>query len=128
MLPSDKPEYQPTEKDLAIERAFLGGLSKVGTEEEVTVEEAFSEVPDKYQPPTDIVGRTRAEHLAWCKERALEYVDRGDTAQAFASMGSDLGKHPETEGHVAIQLGMMQIMTGGLSTPEDMRKFINGFN
>jgi hypothetical protein len=39
---------------------------------------------------------TRDEHLAWCKARALEYLDHGDLAQAVTSMTSDLGKHPET--------------------------------
>jgi hypothetical protein len=38
---------------------------------------------------------TRDEHMRWCKTRALEYVERGDGAQALASMTSDLGKHPE---------------------------------
>lgn len=33
---------------------------------------------------------SRAEHLAWCKQRALEYADRGDIAGALASMGSGL--------------------------------------
>ena len=70
---------------------------------------------------------TRAEHLAWCKQRALAYVDMGDTQQAFASMGSDLGKHPETANHSAIQLGMMMLMAGHLTTPAEMRKFIEGF-
>lgn len=71
---------------------------------------------------------TRSEHLAWCKSRALEYVQAGDVEQAFASMASDLGKHPETAGHIGIELGMMQLMTGGLSTPDSMRRFIEGFN
>lgn len=70
----------------------------------------------------------RAEHLAWCKKRALEYCDMGDANQAYASMASDLGKHPETQGHDAIQLGMLMLMAGRLSTPEKMREFINGFN
>jgi hypothetical protein len=39
---------------------------------------------------------SRAQHLAWCKERALHYLDRGDYSQAIASMGSDLTKHKET--------------------------------
>ena len=34
--------------------------------------------------------RTREQHIAWAKERALEYVDAGDLANAVASMGSDL--------------------------------------
>ena len=71
---------------------------------------------------------SRAEHLAWCKQRALEYVDRGDVSQAFASMGSDLGKHPETASHSGIQLGMMMLMGGQLATASEMRKFIEGFN
>lgn len=71
---------------------------------------------------------TRTEHLEWCKKRALEYVDVGDLQQSFASMGSDLNKHPETEGHSAIQFGMMLLMSGKLSTPHEMRDFIKGFN
>ena len=47
------------------------------------------------------MAETRDEHLAWCKQRALEYADRGDTTNAVASMMSDLGKHPETENHGA---------------------------
>lgn len=42
-------------------------------------------------------GMTRDEHLAWCKTRALEYLDRGELVDAVASMGSDLGKHSETK-------------------------------
>jgi hypothetical protein len=37
---------------------------------------------------------TRDEHLAWCKRRALEYVDAGDLTHAVASMASDLKTHP----------------------------------
>ena len=71
---------------------------------------------------------TRAEHMDWCKKRALEYVERGDTTNAYASMASDLKKHPETADHPAIMLGMQLMMVGDLSTPDKMRKFIEGFN
>ena len=71
---------------------------------------------------------TRAEHLAWCKKRALEYCDLGDVNQAFASMGSDLGKHPETQGHAGMEIGAAMLFSGQLGTPEKMRKFIEGFN
>lgn len=71
---------------------------------------------------------TRSEHMDWCKARALEYVDRGDTANAYASMFSDLRKHPETARHPAIMLGMQLMMIGDLDTPAKMRKFIEGFN
>ncbi len=70
----------------------------------------------------------RTDHLAWCKKRAMEYVDAGDLDQAYASMSSDLGKHPETEGHSGIQLGIILMMGGHLNTSEEMRKFIEGFN
>lgn len=71
---------------------------------------------------------TRNEHLEWCKQRALEYVDMGDTAQAWASMASDLKKHPETANHSALELGMMMLMAGHLSSSDKMHKFILGFN
>lgn len=67
---------------------------------------------------------TRAEHLAWCKQRALEYLPDNPT-EAFTSMASDLGKHKETRGHPAIELGTMLLMTNNIG---DMRKFIEGFN
>lgn len=71
---------------------------------------------------------TRSDHLAWCKKRAMEYVNVGDNEQAFASMASDLSKHPETCGHGGMQLGMMLMMAGHLSTDRQMREFIQGFN
>lgn len=67
---------------------------------------------------------TRAEHLEWCKKRALAFLP-GDPQQAFASMGSDLNKHEETQGHIGMELGMMHMMGPGIL---DMRRFIEGFN
>lgn len=71
---------------------------------------------------------TRAEHMAWCKQRALEYIDRGDVHQGIASMLSDLGKHPETQDHAGIRLGALLMMAGHLDDPAEARKFIEGFN
>lgn len=71
---------------------------------------------------------TREQHLDWCKKRAIQELDAGDISGAYASMASDLSKHPETDGHAAIQLGMMMLMSGHLSSPDDMRRFIDGFN
>lgn len=70
---------------------------------------------------------TRAEHLDWCKQRALEYVERGDCSDAFASMASDLNKHDGTRGHMAIKLGAQLLWHGLLDTPAAMREFILGF-
>ena len=71
---------------------------------------------------------TRGEHLRWCKDRALVYVDAGRLNDAYASMASDMSKHPETDGHAAIPLGMMLMASGHLSSQQEMRKFIEGFN
>lgn len=73
---------------------------------------------------------TRQEHLKWCKDRALEYVNAGDIDEALASMLSDLGKHQETMDSLRScgPLAMMMKMSGQLSTREDMKKFIEGFN
>lgn len=66
---------------------------------------------------------TRAEHLAWCKERALALLP--DEVAAFSSMASDLSKHDETAGHVGIALGAQLMMTDNM---QDIRHFIEGFN
>ena len=74
------------------------------------------------------IDMTRAERLTWAKNRAIEYIDSGDLQGAFASMVSDLGKHPETANHIAIPLGAQMLFAGLLSRPEQMREFIEGFN
>lgn len=70
----------------------------------------------------------REDHMAWCKQRALEYVERGDLQNAYASMTGDLNKHEETRNHPAIALGLQLMMIGDLGTSDKMRKFIEGFN
>lgn len=71
----------------------------------------------------------RAEHLQWCKNRAMEYVRAGDYRQAFASMCSDVGKHPETAQHLATnQLGMSLLVSGHLDTKQQITDWIQGYN
>jgi hypothetical protein len=73
---------------------------------------------------------TRAEHLKWAKDRALEYAAHGDGANAIASLRSDLGKHPDTARSTRIvDTLMLPLMVGGhLNDPAELRKFIEGFN
>ena len=73
---------------------------------------------------------TRAEHLAWAKDRALEYADQGAVASAIASLRSDLGKHPDTAASARIvdELMMPLMLTGKFVAPGELRKFIEGFN
>lgn len=40
---------------------------------------------------------TRDERIAWAKQRALEYVDRGELDKAVAWLAIDLSKHPELD-------------------------------
>ena len=72
--------------------------------------------------------RTREEHLAFCKKRALEYVAIGELQNALNSMMSDLTRHPETKDHDGIALCISLELIGALNTRHDVEKFINGFN
>ena len=74
------------------------------------------------------MNKPRQEHLAWCKRRALKHIKTGDLMRAFASMTSDLRKHPETTGHPGIALGVSLLCSGLLNTKHEMRKFIESFN
>lgn len=68
----------------------------------------------------------RAEHLAWCKQRALEYLDAGDLSNAVASMGSDLNKHPQTACNpILMKLGMLFLINNDAG---EIRRWIEGFN
>jgi hypothetical protein len=71
---------------------------------------------------------TRTEHMQWAKDRALKYVEAGNLIEAYSSIASDLQKHPDTANHSGIQIGMIQMITGMLGTPDKMRAFIMGFN
>jgi hypothetical protein len=53
---------------------------------------------------------TRDEHLAWCKRRALEYVEAGDLMHAVASMASGLKTHPDTHNPALNGLAMIGMM------------------
>jgi hypothetical protein len=67
----------------------------------------------------------RDEHLAWCKQRALEYVDAGNLADAVASMGSDLQKHPELGANqYLMMLGLLHVDAGDSLA---VRRWIEGF-
>jgi hypothetical protein len=43
-----------------------------------------------------VARRRRRRNLAWCKKRALEYVD-ADLTHAVDNMASDLKTHPDTD-------------------------------
>jgi TolA-binding protein len=71
--------------------------------------------------------KTREEHLEWCKQRALEYLDQGKIVDAITSMMSDLAKHPETKpsNEYLIMLGMIAARD---RDSDAARRFITGFH
>lgn len=69
------------------------------------------------------------QHMKWCKDRALAFLDAGDCQGAFASFASDVMKHPET---AAQRMVKMLLATEGsrCATNADtagMRRLIEGF-
>lgn len=73
---------------------------------------------------------TRAEHMAWAKERALAYLNlpEPDPRGAICSLLSDLEKHAETRQHFGRELGALLLIGGHLNTVQQAREFIEGFN
>lgn len=69
---------------------------------------------------------TRAEHIKWAKDRAIELLEAGDWQEAITSMLSDLSKHEETArlGETMAIIGMFEIMNGN---DESARRFISSF-
>lgn len=77
------------------------------------------------------MSRTREEHLKWCKERAHEYVWRGELVDAVTSMMSDLSKHPDTASSatgILAQLGLYTAMQAQQGDRAAVVRFIDGFN
>jgi len=68
---------------------------------------------------------TRAEHLAWAKKRALDYLDDDDKTSAIASIMSDLRKH---DGWSTASLTLCFAICPAGGTAEQVRKWIEGFN
>jgi len=70
--------------------------------------------------------RTYDEHMTLSKQRALEYLDRGEVVQAITSMLSDLSKHDETRG-IGEKMAPLGLMAAWNRDPIEARRFIVGF-
>lgn len=80
------------------------------------------DIPDHH--PDDTMNR--ADHLAWAKQRALEYVDtRPDLA--LRSLFSDFGKHTELAG-LPLEPAVTMLAVAAGDSAAEMRRFIEGFN
>ena len=72
---------------------------------------------------------TREEHLQWCKDRAMDYVKRGDLLNGVTSMMSDMDKHPDTKlGQTLSGLGLLAAMDATKGDKASVERFILGFN
>jgi hypothetical protein len=69
---------------------------------------------------------TRDEHLAWARERALEYLEAGDPASAIGSMISDLGKHEETRS-LSLDRYAEAVDAAAAADTEAVRRWIEAF-
>lgn len=70
---------------------------------------------------------TAREHLDWCVERAMEYANRGDMTNAWASFSSDVTKHDGTKHIVVHELYGMALFSGLYNSPDQFRDFISGW-
>lgn len=78
---------------------------------------------------TDELRPSRSAHMAWCKQRALEYVERGDLWGGVESMLSDLRKEPSTAIE-PLAAGLLALTIHGRVTAGDtaaVRHWIEGF-
>ncbi len=69
---------------------------------------------------------TRQEHMKWCKDRALAYL-QDNPPDAVASMTSDLSKHPDTADTLPSLLMAGMIAAQSNDTGE-VERWITGFN
>ena len=72
----------------------------------------------------------RAEHLQWCKDRAIELLDSGDLSGAVVSMASDIQKNEETEmdGMTLAFLTLTGRQDAQNGDVEAVRRWVDGFN
>lgn len=74
-----------------------------------------------------VARRSRGEHLAWCRERAIQVLETGNCAGAVASMVSDLR---EAETPLYDEAVLLPLLAEGIvfrRTPAAIRRWIEGF-
>ena len=71
---------------------------------------------------------SRADHLAWAKQRALWELEPrgGGVPSAVASIVQDLASHWDLTDHPARTLLMLLAFSGNLNTPAQVREFVEG--
>ena len=72
--------------------------------------------------------RNREDHIEWCKQRAREYLERGELVDAVGSMLSDMTKHTETNTELLPMMGLVGMQAAGNGDHNGVSRFIEGFN
>jgi len=114
-------------RDLALYREQFDGIRKRLEHVEMLLsmcEQVHQLVPPETPPIPP--SPPRDEHLAWAKQRALEYLPASPPL-AMMSFVSDLNKHPQTAGHPVMELLAMHA-DGGLLNVHTCRQLIEGTN
>lgn len=81
---------------------------------------------------TDMSNETqspRKRHLAWCKQRAMAYLDAGDVQQGLASFVSDIRKDDSTLDIPRSELWKVMLAFAIRDgSAAEARRFIDGWN
>ena len=72
--------------------------------------------------------RSADEHLAFCKEQALQALIIGGTGNAWASFVHNLDLHPETQMSFSKLLSSTMLMQAEGFTSEKMKTYIERYN
>jgi hypothetical protein len=69
----------------------------------------------------------RSAHIQNCKNEAYVYLDKNDFASAWAAFYKDMKENKLTENHPALVIGMHLVLSGHITTIEQLRKHIDGY-
>jgi|GEM_PF-5799735 len=67
----------------------------------------------------------RTDRIAEALNKARASLQRGDFTGAWIQLVEDLRKHPSTREHPAISVAIQKGYSGGLSTAQQVREFID---
>lgn len=69
----------------------------------------------------------RAEHIAWCKQRALEYLDAGELVSAATVMLAHLNERDDTK--ISADNALVKLLELYLRNQDEagVRRWIEGF-
>ena len=70
---------------------------------------------------------SRDEYLQRAKDRALRYLEAGNTVEAVTSLLSELSQHPELNKHAGHYIGDQLLGSPMINNTEFVRRYIVGY-